>query len=188
MRHWINWILGIFAAAVVLALVILAFRPSSVLVEIANVTRGPMRITVNAEGRTRVRQRYIVSAPVMGRLGRIGLSEGDAVRPGTVLAELIPAPLDTRSISQNEAALQAAEAENRAANAQVEQARAALDHAQLERRRADQLLENGIASPQAEMTQSLLNQLLQKRWKRQGSLRMPPDFGLKRYAPPSCPR
>jgi len=149
MRHWINWILGIFAAAVVLALVILAFRPSPVLVEIANVTRGPMRITVNAEGRTRVRQRYIVSAPVMGRLGRIGLSEGDAVRPGTVLAELIPAPLDTRSISQNEAALQAAEAENRAANAQVEQARAALDHAQLERRRADQLLENGIASPQA---------------------------------------
>jgi HlyD family secretion protein len=107
-----------------------------------------MRITINAEGRTRVRERYVLSAPVSGRLSRIGFSEGDAVKPGTVVAELIPAPLDTRSVQQNEAALQAAEEESRAANAQVEQARAVLDHAQTELRRAEQLLKNDVVSRQ----------------------------------------
>jgi HlyD family secretion protein len=83
----------------------------------------------------------------MGRLGRIGLSEGDAVKPGTLLTELIPAPLDARSISQNRAALQAAEAESRAASAQVEQARATLDQAQRERQRYDRLSETGVIAP-----------------------------------------
>ena len=148
MKHWRKWIIGISAAGALFALVILAFRPSPIPVEVAKVASGPMQITVNAEGRTRVRQRYIVSAPVAGRLGRIALSEGDAIKPGVVLAELIPAPLDTRSVRQNENALQAAEAESRAATAQVEQARAVFDHAQSERRRADQLQENGIVSAQ----------------------------------------
>jgi HlyD family secretion protein len=147
MAHWRNRFLGISAVGILVALVILTFRPSPMLVEVANVTRGPMGMTVNAEGRTRVRQRYVVSAPVMGRLGRIELSEGDAVKPGTILTELIPAPLDTRSISQNQAALQAAEAESRAANAQVEQAHATLDQAQRDRQRYDQLAETGIVAP-----------------------------------------
>jgi HlyD family secretion protein len=83
----------------------------------------------------------------MGRLGRIELSEGDTVKPGTILTELIPAPLDTRSISQNQAALQAAEAESRAASAQVEQALATLDQAQRDRRRYDGLAETGVVAP-----------------------------------------
>jgi HlyD family secretion protein len=83
----------------------------------------------------------------MGRLGRIELSEGDVVKPGTILTELIPAPLDTRSISQNQASLQAAEAESRAANAQVEQARATLEQAQRDRQRYDQLAETGVVAP-----------------------------------------
>jgi HlyD family secretion protein len=147
MTRWGNWFIGIFAAGTVVALVIVAFRPTPVLVEIANVTRGPMQMTVNAEGRTRVRERYVVSAPVMGRLGRIELSEGDVVKPGTLLTELIPAPLDSRTISQNRAALQAAEAESRAANAQVEQAHATLDQAQRDRKRYEQLSETGIIAP-----------------------------------------
>src|ERR1051326_7759748 len=146
MARWRNWFLGISAAGVLVALVILAFRPNPVAVEIANVTRGSMRVTVNAEGRTRVRERYVVSAPVMGRLGRIELSEGDTVKPGNILTELIPAPLDTRSISQNQAALQAAEAESRAANAPVEQASATLDQAQRDRQRYDQLVETGVVA------------------------------------------
>jgi HlyD family secretion protein len=147
MARWRNWFLGISAAGVLVVLVILAFRPNSVLVEVANVTQGSMRMTVNAEGRTRVRERYVISAPVMGRLGRIELSEGDAVKPGTILTELIPAPLDTRSINQNQAALQAAEAESRAANAQVEQASATLDQAQRDRQRFDRLVETGVVAP-----------------------------------------
>ena len=147
MTRWRIWFLGVFAAGSVVAFVIVAFRPGPVLVEIAKVTRGPMQITVNAEGRTRVRERYVVSAPVMGRLGRIELSEGDVVKPGTLLTELIPAPLDSRTISQNRAALQAAEAESRAANAQVEQARATLDQAQRDRRRYERLSETGVIAP-----------------------------------------
>jgi HlyD family secretion protein len=83
----------------------------------------------------------------MGRLGRIELSEGDVVKPGTLLTELIPAPLDSRTISQNRAALQAAEAESRAANAQVEQARATLDQAQRDRQRYERLSETGVIAP-----------------------------------------
>ena len=147
MTRWRIWFLGVFAAGSVVAFVIVAFRPGPVLVEIAKVTRGPMQITVNAEGRTRVRERYVVSAPVMGRLGRIELSEGDVVKPGTLLTELIPAPLDSRTISQNRAALQAAEAESRAANAQVEQARATLDQAQRDRQRYERLSETGVIAP-----------------------------------------
>jgi HlyD family secretion protein len=147
MTRWRKRFLWGFAGGVLAVFVILAFRPSPVLVEIAKVTRGPIQITVNAEGRTRVRERYVVSAPVMGRLGRIELSEGDVVRPGTLLTVLIPAPLDTRSISQNQAALQAAEAEGRAASAQVEQARATLDQAQRERQRYEKLSETGVIAP-----------------------------------------
>src|SRR6516225_946882 len=147
MTRWRKWFLWGFAGGVLAVFVILTFRPSPVLVETASVTRGPIQITVNAEGRTRVRERYVVSAPVMGRLGRIELSEGDVVKPGTLLTELIPAPLDARTISQNRAALQAAEAESRAANAQVEQARATLDQAQRDRQRYERLSETGVIAP-----------------------------------------
>jgi HlyD family secretion protein len=74
--------IGLIALAIAL-LVALAwgFRPRPVLVEVAEVERGPLRIMVEEEGQTRVKDRYVISAPVAGYLQRIELDVGDAPRP-----------------------------------------------------------------------------------------------------------
>src|SRR5512144_2779168 len=53
-----------------------SFRPTPVPIEVATVARGPMRVTIDEEGRTRVRDRYVVVAPAAGRVARIALDEG----------------------------------------------------------------------------------------------------------------
>ena len=103
-------------AGVVVAALAAALRPRPVRVEKAAVTRGPLTVTVDEEGRTRVRERFVVAAPVAGRLQRIGLHEGDAVEAGDVIARLAPAPLDSRLVGQGEARLRAAEAAREAAS------------------------------------------------------------------------
>ncbi|HET9226715.1 MAG TPA: efflux transporter periplasmic adaptor subunit, partial [Thermoanaerobaculia bacterium] len=109
------------------ALTALAFRPGRVPVETAAAARGPLRVTIEEEGETRVRHRFVISAPAAGRLERIGLDEGDPVEPGTVVARMAPLPLDPRGREQAEARLRAAEAEERESEALVGTARAALD-------------------------------------------------------------
>src|SRR5688500_15782583 len=92
MRRWMtNWrILAMLA--VVLVIVGVALWPESVEVDVARAMRGPLQVTVDEEGETRVRERFVVSAPVAGRLQRIELEPGDAVVRGkTVLARLMPA-------------------------------------------------------------------------------------------------
>ena len=80
----------VLALGVLLALsgVAAALRPDAMAVETAVVRRAPLRVTVDAEGRTRVRDRYLVVAPVSGRLERVRLQEGDLVRAGDVVAPL----------------------------------------------------------------------------------------------------
>ena len=80
-------------AAVVIVAVILAAAlwPSAMEIDVARVERGPMRVTIDEEGETRVRERFVVSAPVMGRVERIELEPGDpVVRGKTVVARLTP--------------------------------------------------------------------------------------------------
>jgi HlyD family secretion protein len=88
-----------------------------------------MRVTVDEEGKTRVMERYLVSAPLSGRLRRIDLEPGDPVRAGqTVLASIDPADpalLDVRSRAEGEARVQAAEAARRLASADLEKAKVA---------------------------------------------------------------
>ena len=111
--------------AVVLAAVVYGFLPKPVPVEVAAVRRGPLRVTVEEEGRTRVQDRFVVSAPVPGFLRRIDLAVGDAVTRGQTVAQLEPlraAVLDPRSRAEAEAAVAAAEA---SLNAAREKARAA---------------------------------------------------------------
>ena len=122
----------------------LALRPRPVLVETALVTRGPMSVTVDEEGRTRVRERFVVAAPIAGRLNRITLHEGDPVTPATVLARIVPAPLDPRSLAQADARLRAAEAAHLAASAREGAARAAFDQAHRDRGRAEELGREGL--------------------------------------------
>jgi HlyD family secretion protein len=144
-RRWL------IVAAVVLAAtagLLWLLRPAPLRVELGPVERGLLEVTVDEEGRTRVRQRFVVAAPVSGRLYRIALDEGDAVEAGAVVARVDPAPLDPRSLAQAEARLESAMASRREAEARVVQARATLAQAERELRRARTLAKAGTISDQ----------------------------------------
>src|SRR6186997_3197944 len=91
-----------------------SFRSQPVPVDLAPITRGDLRVTIDEEGMTRVRERYVVSAPVAGRLQRIGLQPGDRVQANsTTLATFLPvmsAPLDSRTRAETEARMKASQA------------------------------------------------------------------------------
>lgn len=109
----------------------LAFRPKSVEVETAVATLGSFRVTVDEDGETRVQDRYIVTAPVTGRLERIALREGAEVRPRQVVARIAPVPLDAQAATQAQARLVGAQAMAREAAARVAQARRMVEDARL---------------------------------------------------------
>ena len=106
------------AGLVVVALIAVALWPAAVPVDSGSVGRGPVQETVEAEGRTRLRDRYVVAAPVAAIARRLELEPGDRVEAGTVLVVLDPvaAPtLDSRSRAEAEARLAAARAQLAAA-------------------------------------------------------------------------
>jgi HlyD family secretion protein len=127
----------------------LVLRPAAVAVETASVVRGPLRVTVDEEGETRVRARFTVAAATTGRLLRVVLEEGDAVEAGAVLAHIEPAPLDPRDLAAARARLEAAEATERAADARVRRGEAALEKARRDAVRAAQLHRAGTLSTEA---------------------------------------
>ena len=125
----------ISVGAVVLAAVVYGFLPTPVPVDVAVVKAAPLRVTVEEEGRTRVRDRYIVSSPVPGYLRRIELEVGDGVSKGQQVALLEPlraAVLDPRSRAEAEAAATSAQANLSAVR---EKARAAAADAEYARER-----------------------------------------------------
>lgn len=126
--------------AMVAALAVWSLMPNPVHVETALATRGNFVATVDEDGKTRIRERYVVAAPLMGRLGRIRLKPGDGVKADEVIATLQPAPtafLDPRSHAQAEERLGTAEAARERSKARLEraQAEAAQAKADLERKR-----------------------------------------------------
>ncbi|MGZ8376084.1 MAG: HlyD family efflux transporter periplasmic adaptor subunit, partial [Gemmatirosa sp.] len=125
-------------------------RPDPMEVETAAVQRAPLRVTVDADGRTRVRDRYVVASPVSGRVERIPLAEGDDVRPGDVIARLAPAPIDAPSARQARARLDAARALASEADARVRGAAAAQEQARRDAGRARRLLEAGAIASRAQ--------------------------------------
>ena len=142
--------IGVGAALLGVAAFVL-LRPAPLAVETSPVTRRALQVTVDDEGETRVRDRFIVTAPVAGRVARITLREGDPVRPGTIVARVFPAPLDPRTRDQAAARLDAADDARRAADAAVLQARAAHDQAHRSWERARRLAaENSIAPAERE--------------------------------------
>lgn len=122
-----------------LAGLVWALRPQPEAVETAEVARGPLEVTVDEEGETRVRDRYVVAAPIAGRVLRIDLDPGDAVAAGEVVARIQPAPLDRRTLAGAEARVEAALANQRAADAAVVRARAALAQAHRDAERMERL-------------------------------------------------
>lgn len=146
-------LLIVAAAGLVVAAIVAAFWPRPVLVDMGQVTRGDLMVTIDEEGRTRVRETYVVSTPVAGRLLRVENHPGDAVIGGeSVVAQMrpnSPAALDVRTREQARAAVDAAEAALRVARSDLNAAIAADDlaTADLERNRA--LFESDIISRSA---------------------------------------
>jgi HlyD family secretion protein len=128
------------------------FSPKPVVVEMIAVERGAMAVSIEEEGKTRVRERYVISAPVTGHLRRIDLKVGDPVAAGQILAWIDPArtsALDPRSRAQAEATLAAAEAAQAAAEQGIVAARAQTRLASQELDRTLALRDSGFVSVQA---------------------------------------
>lgn len=151
MKTIIKRIIWVIVALSVIAAIVVALRPAPVAVETSGVVCGPMRVTIDAEGKTRVRDRFVVATPVAGRLARIELHRGDSVARDTVVARIEPLPmqpLDPRQLAEARARVGTAEHLKSEADAVVEHVRADCEQAQRERERAEKLIETGDVARQ----------------------------------------
>jgi HlyD family secretion protein len=165
LTKWIYLGLGILVGSAV----IWAFQPKPIAVDTTQVKRGELRVTVNAEGKTRVRDRYTISADVAGRLERVQFKEGDPVKAGEIVARIDPISVNTAiqqaqaqlagwqaeragvatkrpkvaTLAQAQTRVRAARANQLQAAAKVTEAKAALEQAQRDRQRAQELADNG---------------------------------------------
>jgi HlyD family secretion protein len=134
------------------AALVYGFMPRAQLVDVAAVKRAPLAVTVEEEGKTRVTERYLVTAPVDGYVRRSGLKAGDAVAAGQVLAVIEPTrsvALDPRTRAQAQAQVSAARAARAVAEEHARGSVAAAQLAQQDRARAAALRESNFVSEQA---------------------------------------
>ncbi|MCC6946261.1 MAG: HlyD family efflux transporter periplasmic adaptor subunit [Bradyrhizobiaceae bacterium] len=145
-------VLGIVVAAIAAA-AIWAFWPKPVGADLATIRRGPLEVTVEDEGVTRIRDVYTVSAPITGKMLRTHRKVGDAVvaweTDVATIEPIDPEFLDVRSQRVSEAAVQAANAAVDLAEAQLNEARSQLQFAQSELSRATELAAKQAISPRA---------------------------------------
>lgn len=160
-----HWIAGTLITITVAAALGWMFMPSPVMVETATVDRGVFTLTVEEDGVTRVRDRYVVTAPVAGTLMRVSLRAGDTVRRGDVIALLVPNAaqmLDARTRSELAAHVEAAAAQASRARSIERQSAAAAIQAESENRRLEELGAQGFAS-QTERERSALTLELRRK-------------------------
>ena len=146
LRKWFRRVLIALAVLAVVGLIVVAWIPNPVEVEVAEVSRGPLLVTVNEDGRTRVKDRYTVSSPITGNLARLDLEAGDAIEQEQLLARLVPLPpplLDSRTRAEAKARVDSAMAARRQAQAAVNRARYQRDFAKQESERALAVVQQG---------------------------------------------
>ena len=142
-----------YAFAVVLALALAlawAFAPRAVEVELAPVTQGRFEIGIDEDGKTRLAERYVVSAPLAGHLQRSHLREGDTLAAGAVVATLtpvLPTLLDARTLRELAARVEAAQANVERAAARIARAEVSLAQATNEVKRSETLAQQGFVAP-----------------------------------------
>ncbi len=145
------WIAG--AGLVALLFLYVTLRPQSQPVDAVTLARGGLRVSIDEEGETRVRDRYVVSSPLAARILRIELEPGDVVQEGvTVLATLRPAQptlLDARSTAEAGARVKAAEATLASAKAERDRANAEVRFADVDLLRVAKLQAEAIVSKEA---------------------------------------
>lgn len=151
-RTAIRWtkraVLILGALAIVLAIV-RALLPEAVAVDTAVATSGPLEVEVREDGQTRVRDRYIIAAPLAGELERITIDPGAWVDAGVAVARIQPphaALLDDRTRAETQARLEVARARERQAVAAIARAREASALAVIEAKRAQALHAGGAIS------------------------------------------
>lgn len=150
MKSLVRIFLFLLVGGTIVGGLVWSFWPQPVLVEVTAVRRGALRVSVDEDGRTRIKERYVVAAPLAGHLLRIDWDPGDRVTRGeTVLATIEPNPpdiLDVRSVAQAEAKVRAARAAWDRTQPLVERAREELDFAERERQRYLQLAKTDSAA------------------------------------------
>lgn len=157
----------VLIAAGILAVLILALlfsRSGAMAVDTAAVRRDTLQVSVTAEGRTRLHDRFTVAAPVSGRLQRIGLREGQVVSKGDIVARIAPAPEDPRTQATARARVAVAEARRQEAAAQLSRLEGQAEQARREATRRRTLAEAGAVSTelleQAEQAAATAGQLV----------------------------
>jgi HlyD family secretion protein len=157
-----TWLIGGgVALALALALAVAvgwAFAPRPVEVKLATVTQGPFQTTIDEDGKTRLTDRYVVSAPLAGKLARITLKEGDAVAidmPLAVLSSVLLAMLDERTRRELGARARAAQDNVSRTVARTARAQVSLNQAQNEVWRSEGLVQQGFIAPIKVETQRL---------------------------------
>lgn len=136
--------------AALVALLAWAFAPRPLEVEVAAASTGPFETAIVEDARTRLADRFVVAAPLAGRVQRIALREGDDVKAGDIVATLLPGVspmLDARTVAEQRARVGATEAGVQRATTRIEAARVALEQARNELRRSEQLAAQGFVSP-----------------------------------------
>ncbi len=148
----------------VAALLVVVWMPKPLPVETARVARGPMRVTVDETAKSRVRDRYVISAPLSGDLLRVELHAGDAIERSAVLARIVPtAPplLDARARLEAGSRLAAALATQKQASATKARADVAFEHAQKNAADAQRLFDTKAIS-ETERRNSELDERLKR--------------------------
>jgi HlyD family secretion protein len=141
------------AVAIVAAFLLFTLWPRPLLVDTSQARREPMIVTIDEEARTRVRDEYILSAPISGRLLRVDVDPGDTVAAqDTIVARIAPGDpsfLDDRTRAELEAAMRAAQAGLRLAEAELARAKAEETFAKTEAARATALAQSQTVSEAA---------------------------------------
>jgi HlyD family secretion protein len=149
LRRWTKRIALIVAGVVAVGAIVYAWLPSPIAVDTAVAARSTLAVEITEDGVTRVRDRFVVSAPASGVLERIELDAGTVIHTGDVVARITPpdpALLDDRTRDETRARLAAAIARSKRADAAVARARIARDAAIREATRARALAERGAIS------------------------------------------
>lgn len=146
-QRW--WILIGVVGVVAIVAAWSSLPPVGIVVETATVTRGTVRVTVDEEGRTRLRDRYVVATPVAGRIQRLTVKEGDQVEANDVIGRMWPAPADPRAVGVTRGQLAAAEARRLEVQAQVQTAMATADQKLRDLERTATLADAGAVSQDA---------------------------------------
>lgn len=161
----LRWLVWLALALATVALLVWAYRPRPLLVEVGPVGSGDFEQVIEEDGQLRLKERYVITAPTAAQLLRPRLKVGDVVRAGDTVATLQPvAPqmIDQRTREVLRQRVGSADAARRAAAAQALRQQAALDQASLEAERAQQLARDNFIAPSARDQAQLARQAAQQ--------------------------